>query len=318
MKRVAAAGAIFVLCIALFPSTASAAATYCLPPRCRDITVPLPAGVSVPDPVARVLLPPGYDAQRAGGYPVIYLLHAAGEDHRAWTSNVDLDMLAAGAQVIFVMPAGGGVGSVHGWYSDWTDGSAQWETFHTEVLPAYIDQRFNTSPTDRAIAGVSSGGFGAMSYAARHPGTYTAAASLSGITDTWMEGVGANMMYATSAVDGAVWGSPNTPGGMANWRAHNPTDLAALFKGIDVFLTSGEVETDTEVSVDTCDFEIGLYRWCDAESHAALARGRFTNQLERSGASFQQWVLDHGTHDWTSWELAARWAIPKLIESLAG
>lgn len=49
----------------------------------------------------------------------------------------------------------------------------------------WIDHRYRTIPSrsGRAIVGISQGGFGSMSYAARHPDLYHAAASFSGAVD---------------------------------------------------------------------------------------------------------------------------------------
>jgi S-formylglutathione hydrolase FrmB len=38
----------------------------------------------------------------------------------------------------------GGKDAEAGFYSDWLDGSRQWETFHTRVLRRYVDRKFRT------------------------------------------------------------------------------------------------------------------------------------------------------------------------------
>src|SRR6185503_16528768 len=57
-----------------------------------------------------------------------------------------------------------------------------WETFHIEQVVPWIDANLRTvaKRTGRAIAGLSQGGFGALSYAARHPDLFTSVASFSG------------------------------------------------------------------------------------------------------------------------------------------
>ncbi|TMB02806.1 MAG: hypothetical protein E6J70_06435, partial [Deltaproteobacteria bacterium] len=117
--------------------------------------------------------------------------------------------------LIIVMPDAGH-DSEAGWYSDWADGSRQWETFHTRVLVRYVDGHFRTLRlAHRAVAGLSMGGFGAMSYAARHPGLFQAAASFSGAVDTRyvepVSGIGFNIfhdMFGTP--DDRVWGNQVT------------------------------------------------------------------------------------------------------------
>src|SRR5262245_51144740 len=156
----------------------------CDPPRCFDAVVPLPKRVRVPDSTVRILVPAGYEGGRTR-YPVLYLLHGAGDTYATWTERTDVQELTAGLPLIVVMPDGGRDANA-GFYSDWVDGSRQWETFHTRVLPRWVDRHFRTLPQrrHRAVAGLSMGGFGAMSYAARHRALFRAAASFSGAVDT--------------------------------------------------------------------------------------------------------------------------------------
>src|SRR5438093_5028298 len=159
------------------------ATAVCDTPRCFDVVVPVPAGLIVPDSTVRILLPTDYATTRAR-YPVLYLLHGAGDTYRTWTEPTDVQEFSAQFPLIIVMPDGGH-DSEAGWYSDWADGSRQWETFHTRVLVRYVHRPFPTlRPAHRAVAGLSMGGFGAMSYAARHRGLFRAAASFSGAVDT--------------------------------------------------------------------------------------------------------------------------------------
>lgn len=82
------------------------------------------------------------------------------------------------------------------------------------------------------------GGFGALSYAAGHPGLFSVAASFSGVVDS---------NYApfrplfetnrTPAGNPALWGPRDTQ--EARWRAHNPWDLAPQLRGIHLLIFTG-------------------------------------------------------------------------------
>src|SRR5437763_10369046 len=141
---------------------------------------------AIPPPVhVRVLLPAGYGSGTRR-YPTLYLLHGALSDDTAWTVQGDAEASTANAPVIVVMPEGGNAG----WYTDWFNlgqgGPPEWETFHIDQLIPWVDHTFRTvaARSGRAIAGLSMGGFGALSYAARHPDLFVTAMSFSGAVDT--------------------------------------------------------------------------------------------------------------------------------------
>src|SRR5205807_6226435 len=126
--------------------------------------------------------------------------------------------------VIVVMPDGGYDGFYSDWYGTDTDGhtpapAPAWETFHVRELIPWVDATFPTviGRGGRAIAGISMGGFGTMSYAARHPDVFVAAASFSGAVDPDQDypltPVG-QTAFANGAdrkpLDNCVWGDPVT------------------------------------------------------------------------------------------------------------
>src|SRR5437764_6667091 len=90
MRRVPAALLSILLVVGPWAVGAGAAADPCPPPRCLDVAVPSPSGLTVPDNHVRVVLPVGYRAHGHGGYPVLYLLHGAGDTYTTWTENTDL------------------------------------------------------------------------------------------------------------------------------------------------------------------------------------------------------------------------------------
>ncbi|MGI8908208.1 MAG: alpha/beta fold hydrolase [Candidatus Sumerlaeaceae bacterium] len=113
-------------------------------------------------------------------YPVLYLLHGAWGNYRDWSQNTSLTQLLNDKPMIVVTPDGG----QFGWYADSPiEPKSRYESFITRDLIGEVDQRFPTSATRtaRAIAGLSMGGHGALSLAAKHPELFSSASSLSGI-----------------------------------------------------------------------------------------------------------------------------------------
>ncbi len=121
---------------------------------------------------AFVYTPPGYDADPAKRYPVLYLQHGAGEDETGWSAQGKMDLIldnliADGKAVpmIVVMDRGYAVdptGRVKGLPGGLpgSGGNIFPEVLVGEVVPM-IDSAFRTVPDrdHRAMAGLSMGGF---------------------------------------------------------------------------------------------------------------------------------------------------------------
>ena len=126
----------------------------------------------------RILLPAGYGSQTKRRYPVLYLLHGASGDQTSWTDagQGDAEALTAKLPLIVVMPDGGRGGFYTNWFNNGAGGLPRWENWHIKRLIPYIDGRYRTraARSERAIAGLSMGGFGTFSYASRHPDLFTA------------------------------------------------------------------------------------------------------------------------------------------------
>ena len=296
---------------ALVLGAAAGAAAVCDTPRCFDVAVPVPAGLVVPDSTVRILLPAGYASTRVR-YPVLYLLHGAGDTYRTWTEQTDVEEFSAQFPLVIVMPDGGHDAEA-GWYSDWADGSRQWETFHMRTLVRYVDRHFRVLRRGhRAVAGLSMGGFGAMSYAARHRGLFRAAASFSGAVDTrYVEpasGIGFNIfhdMFGTP--DDRVWGNQVTS--EATWREHNPTDRVADLRGVELFIATGTGTPGGPAGDDPSN--PGGYFIEQVIFQLNLSFGR---ALDGAGVASHRDFYVGGYHGWPYWERELHWALPQIAD----
>ncbi len=317
---IGSAGPVFLTCEVSFPGgtvTGSAGS---------GVTVTAPEGTSVVaarvwDNRIDVVLPAGYDP--AWRYPVLYLLHGAGDTYRSWEANTDLDTYLvehpAVDPFIVVMPDGGADAHA-GWYSDWLDGEWQYETFDTVLLTRYVDATFSTRPDDLAIAGLSMGGFGALSLAGRHPGMFKVAASFSGAVDTLygapISGVAfdeLNASYGTPTT--AVWGDQTAD--RAIWEAHDPAYLAPQLAGTTILLacgtgTPGGPEGD---ALDpTGSFDPGGYAIENAVFQMNLSLLR---ALHAAGVASTDDFYLGGYHGWPYWQADLHWALP-IMASVVG
>lgn len=131
-----------------------------------------------------IYLPPDYETSERS-YPVLYLLHGAGDDQTGWvqfgevlriTDNAINDGTAT--PMIIVMPDAktGQMGYFNDLQKDW-----RYEDFFFEELMPYVEStyRIKKEKRFRAISGLSMGGGGTFMYAMHRPDLFSSAAPLS-------------------------------------------------------------------------------------------------------------------------------------------
>ncbi|MEM7248018.1 MAG: alpha/beta hydrolase-fold protein [Acidobacteriota bacterium] len=135
-----------------------------------------------------VYLPPGYDEDGDRRFPVVYLLAGfAGRGEMMLNDAVfgesiaeRMDrLIAAGCgEAILVLPDC----STRWGGSQYVDSSANgdYERHLADEIVPWVDERYRTLPGARAVAGKSSGGFGALSLLMRRPGLFRAGCCHSG------------------------------------------------------------------------------------------------------------------------------------------
>jgi S-formylglutathione hydrolase FrmB len=129
-----------------------------------------------------VILPDSYE-KNMNRFPVVYLLHGYSGSYSDWIKKVpQIRNYVDEFQLIIVCPDA----HYNSWYFDSpVDSSIRYETYISAEVPHYIDSAYHTvaARTSRAIAGLSMGGQGALSLAWKHPDTFGAAGSMSGVQD---------------------------------------------------------------------------------------------------------------------------------------
>jgi S-formylglutathione hydrolase FrmB len=314
--RPAAATVLLVLALVTACSTAAAPAvpgrapaeaarivsTTTLTPRIRDLVIDSPA--VGPHVSVRLLLPRDYDTRPDRRWPVLYLLHGCCDGYRAWTRSTDLEALTADADVLVVMPDGGTVG----FYSDWRSGP-RWETFHLVELWDLLRADFRAGDR-RAVAGLSMGGLGALGYAARHPGMFTAAASFSGIAHTRLDDREpqhyVDLVRAYGEDPRALWGDPVAD--RDTWAAHNPFDLASRLAGTRLYVSCGDGRPGP--------FDGPATPVDDREAALGRENAALVGELARRGVPAEVDLYGPGTHSWPYWQRALHRAWPLLTAGL--
>ncbi|MFE9906295.1 alpha/beta hydrolase-fold protein [Streptomyces achromogenes] len=161
--------------------------------------------------------------------------------------------------------------------------------------------------TARAIAGVSTGGYGAMAMAARHPGAFGAAASYSGVlntTDLDTARLLGTILVREGLYPDTLWG--NLLFNLANWIARNPTDQAGQLRGTQLYVSQGKGG-----GIFSQDSEGGILEgslWDQAHT--------FTRRLTALDIPATTHYYDGGVHGRSNWQAEFKTSWPVLAKGL--
>ncbi len=265
----------------------------------------------------RILLPTGYAQHPHKRYPVFYLLHGTSGGAADWTTMGGAEQTTAGLPMIVVMPDIALNDDGGGWCTNWPDGKYHWLTFHIDQLIPWVQSNLRTldSRGERAIAGLSQGGFCSMSYASQFPDLFGVALAYSGAPDIAWDPVahaGAQaIINATEvALDGvpvnSMFGDPTTD--FLNWADHDPATLAPNLRWTKLYMYFGN---GLPGPYDTNPVN------GEAEAIEALVSTDniyFHNRLTSLG--IKPVVYDpygDGTHSWPYWARDLRWSIGDIM-----
>jgi S-formylglutathione hydrolase FrmB len=273
-----------------------------------------------------VFLPTGYYSLPPRRWPVTYFLAGTQNNYDSFANFLDGVNMTAHYPSIVVSPD-----SNSGYWSDWFNGGAfgppQYETFVIDQLIPLIDRSYRTIPerAQRAVFGISMGGYGAMSLAAKHPDKFVAAATLSGAVDSNNPLIAAALSFS-STFDGGAIDAINGPRATeeVRWRGSNPTDLASNLEGMAVQVRTANGTLNPEIGEGndpndslSCLVENGVFQGSTSFHEALDAAGvehtwanygngchsvqNFTREVIDTLKSFDE-VLGNAPEDPTSFE----------------
>ena len=274
-----------------------------LDPRMADLKIgSMAVGAMV---VARIIVPAGWSPTSNGEtWPVLYLLHGGRDDYTSWTRETDIESFVSDKDVIVVMPENGPTGIPTRW---WNGGKNKpdYESFDAVELMQLLQRDFSAGTT-RAVAGVSSGAYGAVMMAAHFPGTFAAAASYSGILNTTAPGMPAVMralVLGQNIQPDALWGDPMRNAQL--WNQDNPYQQATGLRLTSVFVSCGDGKGPSQVPMGK-----ELEQLIEPQSIAFAAR------LKTLGIPMQAAFFPGGVHNWVSWRIAFATSWPLLAAGL--
>jgi S-formylglutathione hydrolase FrmB len=198
-----------------------------------------------------VYLPASYNTgatqRSAQTYPVLYFLHGLGDNERTlfnsggWTLFDDLRQQHKMGEFLIVAPEGGQT-----FYINSVDGSVRYSDFFLQEFIPMIETKYRISKgrNNRAISGVSMGGYGALRFALAHPELFSAVSAQSAalITDSPQElDIAARSGAPMGKILAAVFGSPIEA---QHWKDNSPFVLAqrnsAALRKVAIYFNCGQ------------------------------------------------------------------------------
>jgi len=235
-----------------------------------------------------IYLPPDYETS-GRTYPVLYLLHGAGDDQTGWVQfgevlNITDKVIHDGTAtpMIIVMPDANT--GRRGYFNDIKGDWNYEDFFFTELIP-YIEKKYKVKSDKRfrAIAGLSMGGGGTFVYALHHPEMFSSAAPLSAATGYL------NLDAARAAI---TKNNPNVA----------DTAIATFYKRYSVLPLMEAMPEDQKKAV----------RWfidCGDDDFLYEGNGLVHNLMRKKEIPHEYRVRD-GAHNWTYW----RGSLPTVLE----
>lgn len=220
--------------------------------------------------------------------PTVYLLHGGGGGFRDWTNYSDVAQFAEHG-FLLVMPQGDSSYYVN----SATEPLERYEDYIVKDLIADVQSRFPVADgrSNRAIVGVSMGGFGAIKLALSHPDLFAFAAGISPAIDVpsrpYSEKRDSQWKHH-SAIFGP-WGSQTR-------RDNDPFVLARSVKPADMPY---------------------IYLSCGDQEGLLPSNKQFGALLEKRGFRYE-FHVEKGGHDWNQWNAHLREVFKSLSDHVTG
>ncbi len=232
-----------------------------------------------------VVLPASFDADKARHFPILYFLHGLGDNDQffvhsgAWNLVEDLRDRKELKDFLIATPSGGTT-----FYINSRDGKTRYEDFLVQEFFPFIEARYRVAPgrANRAISGVSMGGYGALHLAFRHPQLFSSVSAHSAALIEHLPNVSGGMARAFAGAFG-------DPFDAAYWQKNSPLTLGrtANLTGLAIYFDCGENDDyGFEAGARALD-EILTARHIAHEFHLYPGRHDYTYFAEHLPASLE-------------------------------
>lgn len=238
-----------------------------------------------------VYLPPDYETSERS-YPVLYLLHGAGDDHTGWVqfgevlSITDKSISAGKATPMIIIMPDAKTGRL-GYFNDIKNEWRYEDFFFDEFIP-FVEKKYRIKSEKRyrAVAGLSMGGGGSFMYALHRPEMFSSACPLSAYVGPL------NIEQLKSRI-------PET-------EKHTKAQIQSYF----------EQHNAVELVKNTSPEKLKSVRWyIDCGDDDFLYEGNSLIHIAlRKKEISHEFRIRNGAHNWTYW----RESLPNVLEFVSG
>ncbi|MGI8638685.1 MAG: alpha/beta hydrolase [Pyrinomonadaceae bacterium] len=227
----------------------------------------------------RVILPVNYQSSNEKTfYPVLYLLHGLTGHYDNWADKTKLTDYGAKYNYIIVMPEGD-----NGWYTDSaTVPNDKYESYIIKELIPEIERKYRAKTTreNRAVAGLSMGGYGSIKFGLKYTEMFSLVGSFSGAlgAGTWTE--------KTLGTKGAVAASILSVFGIEDSQTRQTNDVFKLIR---------------EMPVEKIKKLPFIYLDCGTEDFLYQNNRDFVSLLQEKKVPHEFRELPGG-HNWVFWD----------------
>lgn len=189
-----------------------------------------------------IVLPASFEADKTRHFPILYELHGLGDNEQffvhsgLWNLVEDQRERNELKDFLIATPAGGAT-----FYINSKDGKVRYEDFLLQEFFPFIEKKYRASPgrANRAISGVSMGGYGALHLAFRHPQLFSSVSAHSAALIEKLPAFLSTTQSLRSRILGAVFGVPPD---IPFWNANSPLTLArsANLSGLKIYFDCGD------------------------------------------------------------------------------
>ena len=251
----------------------------------------LPSKILKSDRKYAIYLPPDYETSQRT-YPVLYLLHGAGDDQTGWVQFGEVLSIAdktvkdgIATPMIIVMPDANT--GKRGYFND-SKGEWRYEDFFFEEFLTFLEKKYRIQADKRfrAVSGLSMGGGGTFMYAMHHPELFSSACPLSAsVGPLTMEEAATRLKRENPAASDA--------------------DVSKYFNNLSALSLANNMPDTLKKAV----------RWyIDCGDDDALSEGNaLVHVAMRKKMIPHEFRIRDGAHTWTYW----RSALPTVLEFIS-